>query len=202
MAENEPEAIARFQTVKDVLGVTQSFVTVIAVIVGGAWTYKNFDKERHAYARLNLGHQVHHVFLTKNRVLLHVGLELNNTGLTRVTSKKITVWIQQILPILSCKSGYQCLDKILDDASNSLDAKDDIFEWPILTKRTRDYDIIELEPGEKETVDFEFIVPDQARVLKIYTYTRNEDKFSDSDEFGWTYSSYYSFPLAAKEAPK
>lgn len=83
----------------------------------------------------------------------------------------------------------------MKDASAAVERKDDRFAWPLIAER----DVkttIEIEPGEKQSLDYEFVIPSTVKAVRIYTYFRNEQRSKEGREIGWYASSYYDFSKA------
>jgi hypothetical protein len=68
------------------------------------------------------------------------------------------------------------------------------FSWPLIAERNESFaPPFDIEPGEKQTLDFEFVTPWQVKVVRIYAYFRNDKKAEDDSEVGWAASGYYDF---------
>ena len=223
---------------KDLVGIGKDVVATLAILVGGIWTYNIFVKERQNFPHANLEHQISHIRLTKELNVLRIGVEIANTGSSRIVVGKANVWIQKIKPLSPCENGAACLAKELSEAPADPDKKADRPEWPLLAARqicTTRKDgaqddcplmtgrepgrgaFVDIEPGEKDVVDFEFVVPADVQIARVYTYFRNDKKagctndggrfyailrwlaFMDMDnagcgsEVGWRKSTYYNF---------
>ncbi len=103
-------------TLKEILDVLQSLVTVGAVLVGGWWTYLLFIKERRDLPHLNIEHQLSHLDLSKDIRILRVGVVLNNSGSTHVIIGNAIIRVQQVLPTLPCPSQGSCVATELNTA--------------------------------------------------------------------------------------
>jgi len=66
-----------------IIATAASIATVVAVIVGGWWTYSLFIKEREEYPHANIELKLSHVALSERVNLLRIAIELSNTGGTR-----------------------------------------------------------------------------------------------------------------------
>jgi hypothetical protein len=185
---------ASVTTYKDWVDIAQSVVTIVAVFVGGLWTYDVFIKERHDYPHANIEHKATYLPLANKKRLLRVGLDLTNAGSSLMEISQSIIRIQQILPAAPC-SGEPCAASQLKDASAEVERKDDRFAWPLIAER----DVkttIEIEPGEKQSLDYEFVIPSTVKAVRIYSYFRNEQRSKTDKEIGWYTSSYYDFPAA------
>lgn len=175
-------------TFKDWIDITQSIVTISAVFVGGFWTYDVFIKERHDYPHANVEQKINHLSLADKELLLRVGLDLTNTGSSLLEIDRSTIRIQQILPLASC-SNDPCAMSQLKDAAAAVERKDDRFNWPLIADRDVQT-TIEIEPGEKQSLDYEFLIPSTVKAVRIYTYLRNDKRSKQDKEIGW----YASMP--------
>jgi hypothetical protein len=177
---------------KDIVDIILAIVTIGAIFTGGFWTYNLFIKERKGYPHANIKHIVSHVSLSDNINLLRVAIELTNTGSFKVDIIKTIVRIQQILPKLPCVKDYPCAKTQVSEALKEIARKEDRFSWPMIAKRLRNSNIpIEIEPGEKHDIDFEFAIPSVVTNVRIYSYFKNETKKAEKKEIGWSMSSYY-----------
>lgn len=188
-----PTQTASGTTLKDWVDIAQSVVTIVAVIVGGLWTYDVFIKERHDYPHANVEQKITHLTLPDKENLLRVGLDLTNTGNSLMAIDQSIVRVQQILPLASC-AAEPCAASQMKEALANVDRNEDRFTWPLIAERNMTFKpSAEIEPGEKQSFDFEFVTPSNVRAVRIYTYFRNEQKSKRGTEIGWTASSYYDF---------
>jgi hypothetical protein len=178
-------------TLKDWVDVAQSVVTIVAVIVGGIWTYDVFIKERRDYPHANIEHQITHLALSDKQNLLRVGLDLTNAGSSLMKIDHSLIRIQQILPAASC-SNDPCATSQLKEALAGIERKEDRFAWPLIAERTVT-DPIEIEPGEKQSLDYEFVIESTVKAVRIYTYFKNEQRSKEDKEQGWDMSGFYNF---------
>ncbi len=188
---------------KDHIETIQAIVTILAVLVGGAWTYKLFIKERKHIPHANIEQKVSHIPLTDQVNLIRIGVDLTNMGNSRLVSRKCIIRIQQISPILPCEGHEPCAVKQVNAALKETERKEDRFSWPLLTERVKIFGKpLDIEPGEKDVIDFEFVIPSNIETVRIYSYFRNEKKTKGKDEVGWSVSTYYDFRKTDKEGVK
>jgi hypothetical protein len=71
----------------------------------------------------------------------------------------------------------------------------DRFTWPLIAERILNFrpSDFEIESGEKQAIDFEFVTPSDVRAVRVYAYLRNEQKSKEGRGIGWAASSYYDF---------
>ena len=181
-------------TVKEFLEIVQSVVTIAAVIVGGIWTYIIFGKERKQYPHVDIEHKLSHVGLSPKINLLRVGIELSNHGSTRLGVGKWMVRVQQILPLEPCEKNGPCIEDEIKRASEAVVRKTNNFSWPMIAKREENLpEGISVEPEEKQVFEFEFVLPSEVKVARVYSYFRNDLLSMSLNEIGWVMSSYYDF---------
>ena len=177
---------------KDKIEIAEAIVTIFAIIVGGLWTYKIFIKERASYPHANIKHNISHIAISDKINLLRVAIELTNTGNSKMVVNKSLIRVQQILPILPCVKASPCSISQVNDSLRNRDRKEDRFAWPMIGQRTKIWDKpLELEPSEKDLIDFEFAISSDVNQVRIYSYFRNEKKKTENEEIGWSISSYY-----------
>src|SRR5208337_1149456 len=140
--------------IKQVLDVTQSVVIICAAIVGGFWAYFKYSTERSEYRvefpRVLVEHRISHIVLDDGRyVLLFVGVDVKNTGKSKVDIRTAKVWIQQVLPFLSCSQSLRCVTNEIDRAAGKVDRDNDTFSWVGIARREKTFeDVLMVEPNE------------------------------------------------------
>jgi hypothetical protein len=190
-------------TFKERVEIAQAIVTIVAVFVGGLWTYDIFIKERREYPHANIELKITHLTLSDRSNLLRVGLNLTNTGKSLMTIEQSIIRVQQILPQLPCSKGVPCAADELSEATANVVRKDDHFTWPLIAERTVTFTpSAQLEPGEKQNFDFEFVTPSDVKAVRIYTFFRNDRVSKKGKEIGWAASSYYDFPADSRGGAK
>lgn len=179
----------------------QAIVTIAAVCVGGFWTYRLFIMERAHYPHANVEQKISHVALSKRTNLLRIGIELTNTGRSRLGLTKSIIRVQQLLPIPSCPKQGPCAVDEVNNALKETERRTDRFSWPLIAKREKSLKpSLDIEPGEKDFIDFEFVVPSEIKVIRVYSYFRNDQRSKGGNEFGWTVSSYYELGKSKEES--
>jgi hypothetical protein len=181
---------------KEKLEIVQAIVTIAAVLVGGWWTYTLFIKQREEYPHANIELKLSHVALSEQANLLRVGIELNNSGKSLMKIGKYIIRVQQILPLLPCPKDDACAAAAneVDAAAKQVERQDDRFPWQLIAEReTSLAPAFDIEPGEKQSVDYEFDTPAEAKVVRVYAYFRNDERSTKDSEVGWETSSYYDF---------
>jgi hypothetical protein len=184
-------------TFKDKVETVQAIVTTAAIIIGGIWTYNLFIKERKQFPHANLEQKISHVALSQRTNLLRVGIEIANTGTSRLLLGKSIIRVQQILPIPPCPKQGPCAAEQVNAALKEAELKTDRFSWPLIAERDKRFEQpLDIEPGEKDFIEFEFSVPSDVKVIRVYSYFRNDQKSKGDNEVGWSMSSHYDFRIS------
>jgi hypothetical protein len=182
---------------KDRVDIVQAIVTIGAVFVGGFWTYDVFIKERRQFSHANIEQKITHLALSNQDILLRVGLDVTNAGSSLMAIQRSTIWVQQILPAADCETVSPCARSELREAAAEVTRKNDRFSWPLIAERIVTFEpAAEIEPGEKQSFDFEFVTRSNVKAVRVYTYIVNEQKSEKGKEIGWPTSSYYDFPAS------
>jgi hypothetical protein len=177
---------------KSYLDILQSLVTISAVVVAGLWTYFLFIQGRNWSPHANIEHKLSHIELSKELNLIRVEVDVSNTGMSQLRLAKTVIRIQQILPIPSCGENGHCARQEVKIALEKIERESDGFTWPLIAKReTTSEDVGPIEPGEKQLLEYEFILPSDVKVVRVYTYFKNGVVSKPNNEIGWEASSYY-----------
>ncbi len=167
-----------------------SGVQILAILVGAFWTYMLFVRHRERWPRAALEHVVDHWSFDDGRRVLRVVEKITNTGptLLRLSSRK--TWVQQILPMLpeplaALESGTK------QEAP-----------WLRLGKpheTTAEESPPELEPGELDHFEHDFLIDSEAEVVQVYSHFQNARRRKrwwewwrkSGDNRGWTLTTIH-----------
>lgn len=161
----------------------ESLITITAIILGGFWTYLLFIKHREKYPKALIRHKIHQINV-ENEILIRLTIQIENIGGVILPITSGEVWLQQWRPVDN--SVKEAIDsfKILD-ATNKTE-----IGWPIIDKRTFNYNHendYELEPGEIDKFEFDFITEKAVDVIQFYTHIENAKKSNK----GWNNTSIH-----------
>ena len=93
--------------------------------------------------------------------------------------------------------------KMMQHLEKAIERKEDRFSWPLLSERTKIFEkTMDIEPGEKDVIDFEFVLSSRVETIRIYSFFRNEQKTKGKDEVGWSISTYYDFREPTAKGPR
>ncbi len=154
--------------------------TVAAIIIGGVWTYKLFIQHREQYPAIRVEHLGNYETLSDSDALLRVELRVTNIGKTLAYLDSGFVRILRVTP---------CPPKILewlrqDVGGNGTTQKLEAF-WPMIEERSFSEAGMQLEPGEFESLFFDFFVPKEVKGFIVYSYVANAVRASERNGIGW-----------------
>lgn len=168
--------------VKDLSEVLKNYATIGAFVLGGFWAYIAFIRKREKYPRASISHEIIHKKID-DKILLRVGVCICNDGDTIMSLSRKLVRIQQMIP---------CSDNILKTIDGERTKEDEAeIQWPLLGevdlsgKEQR----CEIEPGEKEEFDFDFVIDSEIKSVVIYSYFKNRKKIRK--KIGWNKTTIY-----------
>jgi hypothetical protein len=163
---------------KTLIEIIQGILTCIALFSGGVWTYYTFIYKREKVARAVVESSIES-YLIPDAIYLSVSLVIRNVGSTLISFKEINVRIQQILPVCD---GYE---PAYYPHSSSAE-----FGWPTIAKGDQKFAIrtLEIEPSETHQFLFDFLLPTNLELVKIYSYSQ----YYRSD-LGWSIKQLHSF---------
>jgi hypothetical protein len=169
---------------KDASLALQAIATVIAIVIGGAWTYNNFVGERVNHPRLQLSLEISDFKLTDKQNMLVVDERLTNVGnrLVRLTEGQIRV--AQVLPMPAPAA------KELSSTGTVLETEHPHY-WPLLHKRPEKWgDDHIIEPNENDQIHHEFIIGSDIQVVTVISYISNP-AHKPNKPLGWRTTVMY-----------
>jgi hypothetical protein len=155
------EATGRVKSVFTIIGI---LTPVIVALASGIW----FFIHREHLPKANIAHEVTYRQLTKDIKWVHVSVNITNVGQPLLDIKSGVVRIQQILP----------LDPIIANqlavGMDPIPAEDCVIPWPLRSVHHLKNLVLQIEPGETDTKEYEFLVPASVQTAKIYSEFKNE----------------------------
>lgn len=171
-----------FYCFQNLLQNLESVATILAILIGGVWTYILFIKNREKFPKADITHRIEKIN-RKNDVIVRLTIEIKNLGKVKLPVKSGEVRLQQIKP--STSTVIDAIERFQENKN----AKKREIGWPILEERLFSFekDEYELEPTEKEHFEFDFILDQEIDVIQFYTHIKNVFK---ADK-GWNYTSIH-----------
>jgi hypothetical protein len=156
-----------------VVGTVDTSVKLVALILGGVWSYRTFVRQRQRYPRATVSHSIVDHEIRDGIVLLHVAVEVTNVGLTILRLREINTWIQRVRPI-----SEQTLASLRQECPPDDPSAPRLASWAGIADRQSKWQpgVMEIEPGEADTIHFDFLLHDKFEVVQVYSHVRNQIK--------------------------
>ena len=163
---------------KDLAGIVQSVVTVLAIIIGGIIAAYKLQLFRDFEPHLTISHAINHRRIRDGYVHLDVTATLQNSSRVKVELREGGFLLQQIAPVLG---GNDLLGRNIPYPL-----------WPILDEASFDFGGYEitLEPGQSLQETLQFIVPDDVETVLIHYYFSSSRSLTGSSRV-WGITDVY-----------
>jgi hypothetical protein len=150
--------------------IIQGFISTIALVVAGLWTYILFVQKRQKYQRTSVEHRITHRPLGGGKVLLVVEVLVTNTGDVLVALESGETTVKQLVPI-----GPQFSQRIAEQARPT---RHQATGWNLIAYEPDDPGRrgVEIEPGNSDQSVYNFIVDDDVRTVQVHSYIENIQK--------------------------
>jgi hypothetical protein len=157
----------------------QSTFAVLAIVVGGLWTYLLFVRNRLGKPCAETGHSVVVKDLGAEGKLVHVVVRVKNGSAVMMSLKSGEVRLSPMLPLLP-----ETL-RMLEEFRQPRRTGESEVDWPGRMTYEFDWSMAprEIEPHESDTYHFDFVVPPILETFQIYSYFANTTK--RGRDIGW-----------------
>ena len=181
------------ETGRSCAAMVQCCATLVALAVGALWSYWLFVQKRQKYPRASIEHQITHRHIAHDKVLLHVEVVVSNTGNVLIELVESATVVSQVLPLPT-----EVREKVVAMQDPVEEPKTDI-DWPILDSRENRWakDDCEIEPGESQGIQRDFILHGDIRTVEVYSYLMNEWK--RKKELSWDLTTLYDITDSRSE---
>jgi hypothetical protein len=174
---------------KDALATIQSFATIVALIVGGYWTYTTFIMERTSFPHVKMSQTVQGRLVAPEWYWIMASITVENTGKYLVSIDNIDVRVQQISPL------SDNISKHISETTDPAPKNQMHIPWPLICRYWRPFHR-RIEPGESDTFEVEFLVPAWLKTIRVYTYLKN---LALTEEVGWDKVTVFEMKGGADE---
>ena len=172
--------------IKTILGIIQSSITIIAIVITGIFAALRFQVFREFVPHLSISHEISHRRIGDSYIHIGVTVTLHNRSKVAMKIRKGEYLLQQIKPITDVE--IESLDVQRPDTKN------DYIEWPVLDEQERIWDGqgLTIDPGEFHQAVFESVIPLNIETVLVYSYFNNPDYYPNSKlSEGWSATSFY-----------
>ncbi|RQW79512.1 MAG: hypothetical protein EHM14_08450 [Methanothrix sp.] len=153
----------------------QSIFTVLAIIIGGYWTYNIYNVKREGLPRASVEHNADVLYISENRLILNIDVTIKNTGSVLLKSIAWQIIVRKILP--PTEKMRRLMEMPLNDYAIELPPGDDLF----IRRGSATSERIEIEPGEIDQSHYNCLVDSDVTTISIESYFKNIKK----TDIGW-----------------
>ncbi len=146
-----------------------------------------FVSQRQRFPTATVAHILHRERLDTGQTWLHVQVEIGNTGKVLLELRSARTRLQWAdLDSGSLAEGIRRGEDPVADGEHEI-------PWPVIASREWSFNagMAEVEPGEKECLDCDFVVPSGVDAVVLYTYVANASK--KGRELGWSQTRILNF---------
>jgi hypothetical protein len=161
----------------------------LGIILAGIWTWLLFVRQRLAFPKLDIDLVITDAIVLDEARFIHAQLSLKNVGSVVLTSNRAELRIRQIAPLPDelkpgIKEGY---DPVGNDRTE--------VEWPMIAGREWKWNRgdFEIEPGEKDSLQADFVISTAIQVVEFYSFVGNAKKKRQG--IGWTLTRIHEFQI-------
>jgi len=168
------------ETVKTLAEIAASAATALGIVGAGFWSFVLFRRRRQQFPRVAISHQTHCLRLPDGRTVLRVFARIANTGEVLVSLRFARTRVQQLFPV------PDHIFQLVSQGGDFVPQREKELPWTVLDAKKWQFDEhkAEVEPGEAEVLNSDFVIPTGVQQILLYTYVNNQAK-RDS-EIGWS----------------
>jgi hypothetical protein len=183
------ETETRLDSTPTALQLIESALTSAAIIVGGVWAYFLFWKRRINYPRVALEIEITSAVLPQFKRLVHITLRIENRSDILVSLDRAQVRLRQVVPT------PVAFDQALVPGIDPIPPGHVQFPWPAIVQRDWTFSPkLELEPGESDSLDADFVIEASVKVAEVYAFVPNPRKTKTG--LGWPITLVHTFDEA------
>ena len=165
------------------LAEVESLCTILAILIGGWWSWRLYRQKRQRYPHVKISHEVFFLRLPDGRVALRLTVTVTNIGSVLIRLSEGRFWIQQLEPVT--EGILAQIHSSTFKAAGGLE-----IEWPLASdSRQLRGDPREIEPYESDSIHVDFILSADTATINAYSYLSNEKKTQffgiPTREIGW-----------------
>jgi len=164
----------RLATIKDSLSIVQSLLICLSIISAGVWFYL----QRDPLPKANITHEITHRRITPEFTWLHVSISITNVGKRLLHLDSGFTRIQNNLP------SDPAVADLIKTGKSPFSPETFRIPWPLIDSYNLNL-TIDIEPGETDILNHDFIIPSEVRTVKVYSY------FERLQDLGWSKTTIY-----------
>ena len=139
--------------IETLVNIAKEIATILALIIGGVWSYMLFIRKRQIYPRAKIEHQIQSQLVEEKKLLLSIDVFISNNSDVLLSLESWKLDVKQMLPPQGELLQYA-------NKTDTTIKGVQILDWTILAKRNDEWDRgkFEIEPGEQHQFHSDFLV--------------------------------------------
>jgi 3',5'-cyclic AMP phosphodiesterase CpdA len=169
------------------IGDIESLFKILAIMVGGWWTWAAYVRKRIRFPMARLEHMIKH-WSDEGTTFLHVTLRVSNIGNVLMPTKDVCCRVERLTPPPEAVRDH------IRAKTDPVGSSGTEIEWVLLGERKVDPDAgYEIEPGEQEEFSFDFTIEGNVTRVLIYSFVENPLKAARrrGKSIGWSITTIY-----------
>jgi hypothetical protein len=177
---------------KDWVDIVSKIISSLAIVIGAAFAWWKWGREKPQVERANLTHRVFLSDIDDDNLVVHVTLEIQNKGSVRLNLKCGWTEVRKVSPVDDTVRAVLAGDRKFGENKTELD-------WPLFDRREYDGKLLGLviDSGETECLHSDFILPTTHKVIAI----RSGIDFRDFSSDVWPCITFVDVGKLVREQP-
>ncbi|MFL5386535.1 MAG: hypothetical protein ACJ8GN_28800 [Longimicrobiaceae bacterium] len=173
----------------ELIGNLESCAKIVALAVGAWWAYSRFLRTREAAKHIEVSQTVEHLVLSSEKLLLRVYVTVENRGKVLVSLDGLKSKVNHVHPLKGAV--------LADLLSKQVSSQAPRVPWKKLGRFVVNRPgLWLLEPGEKVSESFDFVLSRKLRAVTVYTFVPEQAATAAADgrsrsRYGWKCRSLY-----------
>lgn len=169
-----------------VLNIIQSTVTVVAVIIGGVWSYMLFVSRRQKYPSAKVEHQVTYRPVVPGKLILSIDVTITNQGDVLLSLLSWEVKAKQMLPPTEQLAQFLILESV-----GKAPIAPQVIIWDTIASRKDEHTrgLFEVEPGEQHQFHLDFLINANTSTILVESFFNNVEK--RGKPVGWSLTTIH-----------
>jgi len=169
-----------FINIESIISVIQSVTTIMAIIIGGIWSYILFVGRRQKYPRAKVEHHIVCRPVVEGKLLLSIDITITNQSDVLLVLISSEINARKLLPPNAGLLRLLSLENMGDFSTAP-----QIIEWDLIASRKDNWKKgeLEIEPGEQHQIHSDFLINSKVSSILIESYFQNVKK--RGKQIGW-----------------
>lgn len=172
--------------IETALNIFQSLITMIAIVVGGIWSYMLFVSRRQKYPRAKIEHQVSFRPVVSGKLILSLDVTITNQGDVLLSLISWEIKAKQMLP-----PTEQLAQFLLLESKEKSPIAPEVIVWDTIAARKDEHKkgLFEIEPGEQHQFHLDFLINADVSTILVESFFNNVAK--RGKPVGWSLTTIH-----------